>query len=160
MRIRTVKSLVAVIAIALTPVGLGGCAALQQAVPYLQDAVEVAQDAGSVLAFISNLVQAFFTASPNPALSAQIGSAIGTAELALSAAVQAVDGVVNLSAEQEDAAFANFRAAYTQIVNLLTQNGVLGAGAKAGVASPPVLPVPLVMKRHAALVAVGKAAGL
>lgn len=105
----------------LVVVSTGGCAAL---VPVLSKVVAAVTEAGQILDMIDASVRSWFARKPDPELEKDYARAMGAARLALSAALKTTTGVERLSQEDVDAAFADFRQAYGDVVALLTAAGV------------------------------------
>ena len=143
---------IAPVALLLLAVGSAGtgCAFLKSVVPVLDDVIVAVEDGSMVLDAIEAAVSIFFAAKPDAATQAKIEQAVTDARLALDVALRAARGAAELTAEQADAAFADFRKLYDSLVALLTQAGIaspapdgktLTASARAGGSFK--VPVPL-----------------
>ena len=103
---------------------LGGCAAVMPVIPQI---VSVVTDAMVVLGIVDSSVQEYFRTHPDldPAVRAQYVDVYQKALRALDAAQAALRGVEQLDQKQYDAAFAQFKAAYQELLDLLEQKGML-----------------------------------
>lgn len=109
-------------AVVVLVVGFGGCAWLKQNIPV---AVTYAEDAQAILNVIEVAERAFFVIAPNPDLEKQVDQGIIDAQLALDAGIRILSGASDLSQDQVDAAFADFRKAYASLLELLKQVGIV-----------------------------------
>lgn len=114
--VRAMRQVVAGVLIATMAMG---CAAIASITPILQTVIARGQDAIIILNILQSAIGAFFAVSPNPSLQGKVDVAFQTAALALDAAIRATSGTVDLTAEQADAAFEEFRKAYDDLVQLL-----------------------------------------
>jgi hypothetical protein len=101
-----------------------GCAAFVAALPTV---AEVISDAVSFIGAIKDAVSARFAAAPNPTLQATISASIAKVEDGLVAAQRVLVGVQNASQNQLVAAFAQFTAAYGELMQALGPLGILPA---------------------------------
>ena len=108
---------------------LADCAHLQPVVDNLPRAVAYAQDGLIALDIVETAEKSIFAVSPNPALQSKVEAGIADARTALDAGLKLCVGGENLSQAQIDAAFANFKTAYTDIMALLGPLGVRRAPA-------------------------------
>lgn len=132
-RIRTL-----LLAVALTT-SITSCAAV---VSYLPTVVSVVTDALIVVDQIKTFVDGVHAVKPDVDL-AKVYAAISRTKVALDAALRATNGVDKLTKEQADAAFADFRVAYQDLIALVGPLGVTtGNGLKA---APGSLQVPTPM---------------
>lgn len=100
---------------------LPGCASL---VPILNDVTSIVQDAQSILDIIRATETSFFIALPDPVMQVKVEKALADASYALDIAIRATRGSAGLPQGQVDAAFDDFRKAYTELVVLLRDAGV------------------------------------
>ena len=122
-----------------------GCPSL---LTVLADVITVAQDAASVLNVITVAEKEFFLIAPNPDLQKKIDQGLIDAQLALDIAIRSTRGVQNLTSDQADAAFADFRQAYASLIELLKQAGVVSPtpdGKAYATARGRLIPTPLAM---------------
>lgn len=103
-----------------------GCASLGGVIPVLQDAILVAEDGQSILQALRAAFD-FFSATNILSQDVQVKAqqAFQDAALALDAAVRALHGGKELDDQQIDAAFEDFRQAYTNLVAILRDLGVV-----------------------------------
>lgn len=123
-------------------VTLPACPAFFAALPQI---VAVVTDAILVLDQIEEFCASYFAKSPNVKLQTDVANALGKCRNALVAAQRVAKGTEKLDQEQTDAAFADFRAAWTELSALLT--GIPGlrvqrAGETTLTAAPGELVVP------------------
>lgn len=129
-----------------------GCGFLQHPGPVLDDVIFDVQDAASILSTIRSVVEIFFMAHPAPGVQATVEKALADAELGLNAAVRATRGAKELSKEQLDAAWRDFRLAWSELEHILHDAGVVTGDGKFAVAREGRegeirFPVPLAMGR-------------
>jgi hypothetical protein len=151
---------VGVLSVASTP----GCAALATLLPTVS---EVVSDGVAILGMISSAVSSYFRASPNPTLQAKIEAGIQKAQQALVTGGQLLAGVEGASQKQMATAFADFSAAYGDLMQLIAPLGIVpaqpvtpvaslasdgGAPALAAPSAAPVLVVPTPLALRAARV--------
>jgi hypothetical protein len=118
------------------------CAAI---VPYLPTVVAVVQDALIVVDQIKNFVDGVHVVKPDVDLS-KVYFAISRTKVALDAALRATNGVDKLTREQADAAFADFRVAYQDLIALVAPLGVKTGDHLAAAPGTLTVPTPLALK--------------
>lgn len=120
---RTFTGLLALPLCLLVPATMTGCAV---AIPVLTTIAAVITNAKIVLDIINGGAQEWFRTHPNvPEKTKQeYEKVFRKALLALDAAAQAVAGSTDLSQEDYDSAFAEFKQAYIDLVNLLHREGI------------------------------------
>jgi len=103
---------------------LAGCAAVMPLIPQI---VSVVTDAMVVLGIIDNAVGEYFRSHPDldPVVRARYVQAFQKAMTALNAAQHALRGAEDIDQQQYDAAFAEFKAAYQELLALLEKQGML-----------------------------------
>jgi hypothetical protein len=99
----------------------GGCATIASKLPAVISAVT---DGMMVLDTIEAFIRNYFTKHPAPETQARVDVAIARTRGALSAALRTAHGAEKLDQAQIDAAFADFKAAYQDLMVLLTPLGV------------------------------------
>jgi hypothetical protein len=125
---RTVARLLLAVALSLPAMGAAaiavpGCAAVTAALP---TAVEIATDAVAVVGFIKSAVSAYFASNPtNPSLQGTINAAIAKVEQGLITAEQALAGAASVTKGDIQAAYGSFYAAFTDLLSLLAQIGIV-----------------------------------
>ena len=129
-----------------------GCASLKPVVDYLPHAVAYAQDAEFILTGIETFEKGYFAVKPNPTLQSKVETGLTAARAALDAGIRVCDGTTELTQAQVDLAFADFKAAYTDLLSLLGPLGVQRGGtvgAKMGAPSGGtyMVPDPLILAR-------------
>lgn len=97
------------------------CAAVVASLPTIVAAVT---DGLMVVDSIKQFVDTYFKVQPNAALESKVEIAITRVRQALHVALRATKGTEKLTQEQVDAAFAEFRAAYTELLVLVGPLGV------------------------------------
>jgi hypothetical protein len=132
--------------IAALAVTLPGCASFQKVIPVLNDVQAAVSDASAILDAVRSVVTVFFLARPAPDAQIKVERVLGDVDLALSATVRALRGVDNASKEQLDAAWKDFRGAYSELVVVLRDLGIVSAEGKMATRRGAVtLPEPLAM---------------
>jgi hypothetical protein len=129
----------------LVPSTMTGCAA---AIPVLTKIAAVVMNAKIVLDIIDGGVREWFRTHPDtPDKVVKKYEALHKkALLALDAAAQIVAGSTDLSQDEYDAAFAEFKQAYIDLVNLLHKQGIARDGTMAAAdGSTLELPEPLAL---------------
>lgn len=129
---------------------LGGCAGLQKAVDALPTVIQYVQDANMILDAIDRAAVPVLAIKGDPDLSNKYAAAMDAARRTLQVALRTAKGGQNLSEDEVDAAFADFRAAYANLKLLLQQNGMMNtAGAMAVSPGQPTIQVqePLAVSR-------------
>lgn len=145
MRSRTVSSLLTAICISLTVPVMTGCAA---AIPVLTQIAAVVTDAFVVLQIIDRAATEWFQLHPHvpPEVRAEFERVYQKALLALNAAQRAIAGSTELSQREYEAAFADFKQAYYELLQLLQREGIARADRTVLVGtSQTVLPEPLAL---------------
>jgi hypothetical protein len=102
-------------------VSTASCAAV---VSYLPTVVAVVTDAILVIDQIKVFVDGVFVMKPAPELQKKIDQAIARTKVALDAALRIANGTDRLTKEQADAAFADFKVAYQDLIALVAPLGV------------------------------------
>jgi hypothetical protein len=135
------KKLILAVALNLAFVcGTVGCASVISALPTV---IAYTQSGMIVLDTIKSFVDKYFRRNVNLALEAKISNAINKAELALHAALTTAQGAKNLDQKQIDAAFVDFKMAYTDLMALVSPLGVNAKGTKLTTETDGTLTVPL-----------------
>jgi hypothetical protein len=93
-----------------------GCKAL---LPILSDVIAVVEDANGILAILESAERAFFAEHPDTKLQADVEARIRQTRLALDTALRTSRGTADLSSDQADTAFTEFREAYGSLIALL-----------------------------------------
>ena len=139
-----------VLSLVVGSVALTGCAALSAALPEIVSVITKVADASIILDQIKAFVDSYFAAHPDAGKQRGIDAALTKTRLALLTAQRSAQGAEHLDQKQTDAAFADFRAAYEELTQLLA--GIDGLHvAKSGEALQArpgelVIPTPLAMK--------------
>ncbi len=130
----------------LVALALTGCPSLMST---LVDVIAKVQDGVAILDQIQAFVRRWFAAHPDPARQAIIEQAIGRSRTALHAALRAAHGAQEVDQGNADAALADFRAAYSDLLSLLHASGLMSAPGTLGVAGGEQLrlPEPLALVR-------------
>jgi hypothetical protein len=130
---------------------LPGCSFLQKAGPVLDDVMVFVEDGARILDAIRAATAIFFLAHPAPAAQTAVDKALVDAQLALDAAIRATTGAKEFTQEQFDAAFAQFKGAYTELDHLLRELGIVHADGRMAVAHGAEgeirFPIPLALSR-------------
>jgi hypothetical protein len=137
--------LVLALLVALAAAPVSGCAAIVSNLPAVIAAVT---DGMMVVDAIEAFVRRFFAASPNPDLQRKVDVAVSKTRSALSAALRISDGAQKLDQAQVDAAFADFKTAYLELVALVAPLGVQQQGdtLRATPGGGLVVPEPLALR--------------
>lgn len=124
-----------------------GCAAIGAALPGIIAAVT---DGAAIIDAIERFVSNYFLSHPDPEAQKRIGEAVLKCRVALNVALRSAQGASKLSDEQVDAAFADFKVAYLELIGLTKPYGVVPAGGNRLRAAPGggVLEVPEPMALH------------
>ena len=101
---------------------MSGCPTLSNITP--QTIVTYVQDAELVLGTIQSFINTYFANHSNPTLQSTINADMQKAQTALDAALRATQGVQNITQDQINVAFADFQAAYADIIGLIGPLGV------------------------------------
>lgn len=115
-----------------------GCAAFISKLPIVISAVT---DGMLVLDTIEAFSHAYFTVHPDAAKSAQVDALIAKSRTALDAALRIANASTELDQAQVDAAFTDFKAAYTELIALVESIGIKASGTRLQ-ATPGGLVVP------------------
>lgn len=99
---------------------LSGCAALSAALPGIVKVITDVTDASMILDQIASFVNTYFAAHPDAAKQKAIDTALTTTREALVVAQRTAAGAEALDQNQTDAAFADFRADYDALTQLLS----------------------------------------
>lgn len=114
------KLLLAICLVVAAPAATG-CAAVAAALPVL---TAVVTDAFAVLSVIDGAARHWFTLHPNKEVERHYLEVYTKTIKALNAANHALAGAKNLDQDQYDAAFAEFRDAYAELMELLERHGI------------------------------------
>lgn len=123
-----------------------GCAAVLKALPTI---IQRVQDAQMILDMIDKQAQPLLEQFGNPDLRQEYSRAYQTAQQTLQVALRSAKGTEDLSQEQVDEAFTEFREAYKDLLGVLRRAGLLnadGAMKAAPGVEPIVVPEPLALK--------------
>ena len=101
------------------------CTAVSGCANVLSSIILKAQDAQLILTTIQGFSNAYFFAHPNSSQQTAINADITNAETALDGAIRTVNGISDITQAQADGAFANFEAAYKDLLTLVAAIGVL-----------------------------------
>jgi hypothetical protein len=108
---------------------LPGCISLQKVPDVVHDvASEIlrdAQEAQQIVEVLHALTTSYFLLHADPAMQANVEHAFAVVALALDAAVRASAGAKATTDKEYDLAFANFRAAYLDLVAMLKSLGIV-----------------------------------
>lgn len=115
-----------------------GCAAFISKLPVVISAVT---DGMLVLDTIEAFSHSYFTVHPDAAKSAQVDALIAKSRTALDAALRIANASTELDQAQVDAAFTDFKTAYTELIALVESIGIKASGTRLQ-ASPGGLTVP------------------
>lgn len=99
-----------------------GCAAVIGALPTI---IQIVQDAMLILDDIDDAARPFFERAENQALLDEYNEKMLAAKKTLRIALRATEGGKRLSDEEIDAAFADFRDAYKDLLSLLRDNKLM-----------------------------------
>jgi len=120
-----------------------GCSAVQKVVDAFPTVIQYVQDANMVLDAIDRAVVPLLALKGDPEFNHKYAGAMDAVRRTLQVALRSVEGGKNLSEEEVDAAFVDFRAAYVQLRVLLEQSGLMNsAGTFAAVPGKLNLTVP------------------
>lgn len=100
---------------------VGGCAAVAA---YLPSIVAAITDATLILDNIKSFADRYFVVKPDPTLQEKVDSAVSRARIALDLAIRATQGASDLTQEQIDKAFSEFKDAYVDLLKLVEPIGV------------------------------------
>ncbi len=129
-------------------VGTTGCSSFMSNLPTV---ISYAQSGMIVLDAIKNFADKYFRSNVNTALETKVFDGINKAELALHAALTTAQGAKNLDQKQIDAAFADFKMAYMDLMGLVGPLGVTATGSSLvkGSTGGLIVPLPLALVPHA-----------
>ncbi|MES1205011.1 MAG: hypothetical protein ABUS79_03660 [Pseudomonadota bacterium] len=122
-----------------------GCATVAT---YLPTVIAAVTDGALVLDTIDKFVDRYFESRPNPDLQKKADIAIARTRSALDAALRIAAGTKDLNEAQVDAAFAEFRIAYTDLMALLGPLGVSSGNALRATPGGLTVPEPLALARR------------
>lgn len=122
---------------------LPGCGAIISALPHVIAAVV---DAVQVLDAIEAFVKRYFVENPDPPRELAVGKAIAKARGSLNAALRVAQGTEKLDQQKVDAAFADFKVAYQELLALVGPLGVKPAGTLAASPNGLTVPTPMALK--------------
>lgn len=105
--------------------GVPACSAIFSNLPQV---LAIAQDGQLVVSTIESFARTFFVSNPNPDLEKKINTAVARARAALDGAIRAANGTGDLHKGDVDGAFAEFKVAYTDLINLVHPLGISTAG--------------------------------
>ena len=131
------------IALIFTTLTTAGCAALAAVLP---DIVAALVDGGQILATIESFMASYFANHPDPVAQAKVADAILKARTALNLATRAAQGTNDANDKKLDQAFADFEAAYVELLKLVAPYGVKPARPGGNLSAAPgelVVPEPL-----------------
>lgn len=137
----------ALMALCLMASTMAGCAAFAAAVPIISEIANWASDASNDLSLIEQFVALFFAQNPNAKAQADINAAIAKCRQLIATTQAADSAAADLSQDQFDASWAAFRAAYSDLVALLSNTGVVPSGVSAS-ANAFQAPIPLAVRLH------------
>ena len=103
------------LAICLMP----GCAAFQKVVSSLPTVIQYVQDAAFILDSIDRAVLPILSLQKDDQLTRKYANVMDVTRQSLQVALRSAEGGKQLSEDEIDAAFANFRKSYTQLLSLL-----------------------------------------
>lgn len=149
---------VAVLLAFLALPGVVGCAAVLNQLPAIIAAV---QDGELLLQTVQGFMDAIWAVKPDPVNQKRVRDAITKAQISLDAINRLAQGGEKIDQGQTDAAFADFEAAWNDLMSLVGPYGVhVGAGPRAErtASGGLMIPRPLIRTRRGAPVA--SAAGL
>jgi hypothetical protein len=128
------------------PLCLGqvGCATVASNLPVIIAAV---MDAEMILSSLQSFVDAFFKVKPDEALEKKVRDAMARTRSALNAALRLAQGAEKLDQAKIDEAFADFKAAYAELIVILAPLGVSMSGStlKATPGGGLIVPEPLAL---------------
>lgn len=119
-----------------------GCAAIVSNLPIVIAAVT---DGIMVLDAIEDFVSKYFLARPNKELEDKIATAMARTRSSLNAALRIAKGAEKLDQAKIDEAFAEFRAAYAELLALLTPLGVTSGPALRATPGGLAVPEPMAL---------------
>lgn len=127
---------------------VAGCAAVLSALPSV---ISWVSDAATILDQIDSYANVFFVAHPDVDKQRYVGQAISKARAALNAALRTTQGTQELSKDEVDKAFQDFRSAYSELLVVVGPIGVRQEGkavyGMSAAGDQLVVPPPLAMHR-------------
>lgn len=120
---------------------LTGCASLAKIAPVVADLIVAVEDAEAFLNETDAYMRRVFAAFPDPEGEKRYAAAMSATRASLRLALRSAHGAEDLTKEDADKAFAEFRAAYAELMKVVKEVG----GLKAGPGGPSELPPPLVI---------------
>lgn len=117
---------------------LAGCGLLTSAVPAIEDVIMVVQDGATILDAIDTIAHQFFLAHPDQVLQAKYDASMAKCRISLDAALRTARAAKEFKQGEANAAFADFRAAYTELTGLLGSSGIQPQPASIGGAHVPI----------------------
>ncbi len=123
-----------------------GCASLLPAI------VLAAQDSQMILQNVQNFSNNYFLLHPDTAEQTKVNNAISAAGTALDGAIRAVSGINDITQAQADAAFANFEAAYSDLMTIVKDIGITTADVQSTSKTASgglIVPTPIIMLNKA-----------
>jgi hypothetical protein len=137
----------AVFVVVMIPGCKGG---LPATVHDIDEAQTFIADANNVISAIETAAKVFFLASPSVPLEIKVNKAIETAKLGVTIAIRSLAGAKEVTQAQLDGAFADFRAAYADLIELVTALGIAHelptSGPAIGAAPGVGVPRPLALR--------------
>lgn len=123
-----------------------GCASWAKVVmPLISDVAVYIADAQQSVALVQSIINIFFLAHPMPDAQTEVTEVIGEVNAGIESALLATRGATEISSEQMDAAWHDFKGAWKKLQFVLSKHGInVGSGGKMG--SKPI--VPLAMRGH------------
>lgn len=119
------KTIVVTALAASLSLGATGCSTFfEKVLPVVAKVITTVQDAEQILNKLDRAAQLYFAASPDPEQQAKFERAMGKARSALNAATRAANGMEKLDQQAIDTAFADFKVAYQEVLNVLGPLGV------------------------------------
>jgi len=101
------------------------CNQIKTVMPVINDIAAVVDDAQNVLSAIDTVVRTFFsTNAVSPEIQEKYAKVMTKTQLALSGALKALQGAEQLSQEDYDRAFENFKHAYSELSAFLLSIGI------------------------------------
>lgn len=111
----------------VVPPASTGCAAVQKVVDLLPTIVQYVQDANLILDAIDRAVIPVLALKQDEELGKGYAAAMDAARQSLQIALRSAEGGKQLSDKELDAAFASFRQAYTQLLDLLQKASLMNS---------------------------------
>jgi len=144
---RIVTSVGIIAATAAVALGLVGCAGVLATLPAV---VAYVQDAELIVTTIADFEKVYFAQKPNPALQAKIEVGIARVRSAADIVARLASAGQEANMAQIDAAFADLKVAYVDLLQLAGPIGVTANGDRLGaIPGGLVVPTPAVFSRKA-----------